>query len=96
MPVEPRPRKLGRVSEQVKQYLAAAPDAAVDELAWVLDCLNSGDSDCWNRLPMSESRARPGRMTVLLSSGDILVWQPYLDYPDLYAVFYVGPASPFV
>ena len=96
MPVEPRPRKLGRISDQVKQYLANASDEMAEQVAWVLDCLNSGDTECWDLLPMSESYARPGRMVILLSNGDTMVWQPYLDYPHLYAVFYVGPASPFV
>lgn len=32
---------------------------------------------------MDESPTRPGRMVVLLTSG---------DYPDLYALFYIGPA----
>jgi hypothetical protein len=41
---------------------------------------------------MDESRTRPGRM-VVLTSGDVLVRQPYGDYPDLYAVFSLGPAT---
>jgi hypothetical protein len=65
----------------------------VDEIAWVLDCFATGDRACWDLVPMDESRTRPGRMVVLLTTGDVLVWQPYGDYPDLYAVFYIGPAS---
>jgi len=61
-----------------------------------MDCFASGDAECWDTLPMAESWARPGRMALLMTSGDVFVWQPYGDYPDLYAVFYIGPASPFV
>lgn len=93
--VDPRPRRLGRLSQQVKAYLADAPQAVVDEVIWVLDCFERGEQECWDRLPQSQSPSRPGRMALLMSNGHVLVWQPYRDYPDLYAILYVGPAGQF-
>lgn len=98
MQAEPRPRQLGRVSEQVREYIAMASEVVVDEISWIFDCFESGEPDCWEMIPQTwlPAAAQFGRMVVLLTSGDILVWRDFPDRPDLYAVFYIGPGNHFV
>lgn len=96
MPVEPRPRRLGRRSAQVDEYLRTAERPAVAQFAAILDCFESGEQECWDQLPQAESPSQPGRMALLMTNGHIMVWQPYVDAPHLYAIFYIGPASPWV
>lgn len=98
MLAEPRPRQLGRISEQAREFLATASDTQVDEVAWIFDCFESGERDCWDRIPQVDLPhvGQFGRVAALLTNGDVLIWRPYVDYPSLYAVFYIGPGSHFV
>jgi hypothetical protein len=85
------------MSPQAENYIRNASEAEVRAVEHVLDCLESGDPDCWDTLPQSEllTEGQFGRMVILLPSGDVLIWRDYADYPELYAVFYIGPASSF-
>jgi hypothetical protein len=47
------------LSQQVKAYLADAPQAVVDEVIWVLDCFERGEQECWDRLPNPNLSAVP-------------------------------------
>ena len=96
MPADRRPRTLGRTSSQARGHIASCSDAEFGAISFALDALVSGQEVAWDVLPQAESPTHPGRMALLLPSGNILVWQPYVDYPDRFAVFYIGPGSHFV
>jgi len=86
------------MSEQVEEYVRRASEADLETLTATLSALESGDEDAWKRLPQSEllDAGQFGRVATLMPNGDVIVWRDYVDYPGLYAIFYVGRANPFV
>jgi len=95
---EPHPRQLGRISDQAQEYIRQASPEDLSILEATLAAIESGDENDWKRLPQSEllGTTQHGRVVTLMPNGDIVVWRDYVDYPHLYAIFYIGRASPFV
>ena len=89
------PRSLGRISPQAEEYYRTAPPDVAEEIARILTSIEDDDREAWRTLTHSESVLRPGRVVVLMTNGDILVWQQYLDYAQFYALFYIGPPRGF-
>lgn len=90
---KPRPRKLLRRTNQVDDYLANASLGDIQIVLEVLDCIQSGDPGCWDRLWQIPSPVKATRMSVLMPNGHALVWEDFTEVAvGHYALVFIGPA----
>ena len=61
-----------------------------------MEAIEAGAEDAWELIPWSMAPSDyNNRVIAVLPNGDMLVWAGYADYPDLYAIRYIGPADEF-
>lgn len=96
-PAECKPRQLGQISEQAEDYIRHASEDDLACVEYVLSAIE-GDPHAWSTVPQAEllGTSQFGRMVALMPNSHVLVWREYVDYPSLYAIFYIGLGNQFV
>jgi hypothetical protein len=92
-----RPRKFGgRISQQARDYITRATVEQLAAIDHVIDAIEAGGEEAWERIPWSMAPSQYDNLVVvLLPHGDVFVWKGYADYPQYYSIIYIGPGHLF-